>query len=105
MHINVENSILYENALQEKVRRRIRDELPYIVKPMEEGFKYIGFVLKPNAYSFKDCMWLYKKFEGRIGFWIDKFLSRAGRMVLLKAVLQIITVYWDTIAYILKGIL
>ena len=61
MHINVENSILSENGLQEEVRRKIRVELPCIVKPMEEGFKYLGFVLKPNAYSFKDWMWLCKK--------------------------------------------
>ena len=53
MHINVEKSILSENGLQKEVRSRIRDEIPYIVKPMEEGFKYLGFILKPNSYSFK----------------------------------------------------
>ena len=72
---------------------------------MDEGFKYLGFVLKPNAYSFKDWMWLYKKIEGRIGCWTYKFLSRGGRRVLLKEVLQSIPIYWATIAYILKGIL
>ena len=54
MHINVEKSILSENGLTEEVRSRIRAELPYIVKPMDKGFKYLGFVLKPNAYSFKE---------------------------------------------------
>ena len=72
---------------------------------MSEGFKYLGFVLKPNAYSFKDWMWLYKNIEGRIGCWTNKFLSIGGRLVLLKAILQSIPVYWATIAYILKGIL
>ena len=72
---------------------------------MEEGFKYLGFILKPNSYSFKYYMWLYKKIEGRIGCWTYKFLSRGGRLVLLKAVLQSILVYWARIAYILKGIL
>ena len=46
-----------------------------------------------------------KKVEGRIGCWTYKFLSREGRLVLLKAVLQSIPVYWVTIAYIPKGIL
>ena len=50
-------------------------------------------------------MWLYKKIENRIGCWNFKFLSRGGRLVLLKAILQSIPVYWDTIAYIPKGIL
>ena len=72
---------------------------------MDEGFKYLGFVLNPNAYSFKDWMWLYKNFEGKIGCWTYKFLSRGGRLVLLKEVLQSILVYWATIAYIQKGIL
>ena len=103
MHINVEKSTFSENGLPEVIKERIRAESPYILKPMDEGFKYPGFVLKPNAYSFKDWMWLYKKIEGRIECWTYKFLSRGGRLVLLKAVLQSIPVYWATIAYITKG--
>ena len=92
MHINVEKSILSENAITEAIEERIRVETPYILKPMDEGFKYPGFVLKPNAYCFKDWMWLYKKIESRIGCWTFKFLSIGGRLVLLKAVLQSIPV-------------
>ena len=105
MHINVENSILSENGFPEEVRDRIMDEFPYIIKPMDEGFKYLGFVFKPNAYSFNDWKWLYKKIEGRIGCWTYKFLSMGRRLVLLKAVLQSISIYWAMIAYIPKGIL
>ena len=83
----------------------MRTRFPYTIKPMDEGFKYLGFVLKPNACSFKYWMWLYKKIEGRIGCWTYKFLSRRGRLVLLKGALQRISVYWATIAYISKGIL
>ena len=56
MHINMEKSILSENGLTEGMKERIRVVSPYILKPMDEGFKYLGFVLKPNAYSFKDWM-------------------------------------------------
>ena len=101
----MEKSILSENGFSEEIRDRLRAEFPYIIRPMDEGFKYLGFVLNPNAYSFEDWMWLYKKIEGRIGCWTYKFLSRGGRLVLLKAVLQSIPVYWATIAYIPKGIL
>ena len=87
------------------MKERIRVVSPYILKPMHEGFKYLGFVLKPNAYSFKYWMWLYKKIERRIGCWTYKSLSRGGRLVLFKAVLQSIPVYWATIAYISEGIL
>ena len=54
MHINVEKSILSENAIPEAIKERIRAKTPYILKPMDDGFKYLGFVLKTNAYSFKD---------------------------------------------------
>ena len=54
MHINVEKSIMSENGITEAIKERIRGETPYILKPMDEGFKYLGFVLKPNAYYFKD---------------------------------------------------
>ena len=101
MHINVEKSILFENGFPKEIRDKLRAEFPYTIKPMDEGFKYLGFVLKPNVYSFKDWMWLYKK----IGCCTYKFLSRGERLVLLKAVLQSIPVYWATIAYIPKGIL
>ena len=93
MHIIVEKSILSENAITEAIKERIWVETPYILKPMDEVFKYLGFVLKPNAYCFKDWMWLYKKIENRIGCWTFKFLSRGGRLVLLKVVLQSILVY------------
>ena len=54
MHINVEKSILSENSIPEEIKERIRAKTHYILKPIDEGFKYLGFVLKPNAYSFKD---------------------------------------------------
>ena len=37
--------------------------------------------------------------------WENRFLSRGGRVVLIKVVLQNIAVYWDSIVYIPKGIL
>ena len=37
-------------GITKEVKERIRVETPYILKPMDEGFKYLGFVLKPNAY-------------------------------------------------------
>ena len=105
MHINVENCILSENGLSDTIRNKLNLEIPYFVKPLSKGFKYLGLFLKPNAYSFKDWMWLYKKIERRIGCLTNKFFSRGGILVLLKEVLQSIPVYWATIAYIPKYIL
>lgn len=103
MHINVEKYILSKNGLPDTVRNRINSYFPYSIKPLSDGSKYLGFFLKPNAYSFKDWMWLYKKIEGRIGCWTNKFLSREGRLVLLNAVLQSIPIYWATQCIYLKS--
>ena len=51
------------------------------------GFKYLGFFLNPNAYSFKDWIWLYKKVESHISCWANRDLSIGGFLTLLKEVL------------------
>ena len=61
MHINVEKLNLVENSLLEAVQIRIKNEVSFPLKPLSDGFKYLGFYLKANSYSFKDWMWLYKK--------------------------------------------
>ena len=40
MHINVENSILSENSIPKMKENRLIIEVPYILKPLSEGFKY-----------------------------------------------------------------
>ena len=81
---------------------REKELIPVPAAPISEGFKYICFQLKPNA--FQDWTWLYKNIETRISMWDNRFLSRGRCLVLLKVVLQSIPIYWDSIAYIPKGI-
>ena len=40
--------------------------MPFEVKPLEAGFKYLGFFLKTNYYTLADWGWLEKKIEKRI---------------------------------------
>jgi hypothetical protein len=67
--------------------------------------KYLGFVLKPNDYRKEDWIWLLKKLEKRLLSWSHRWLSRAGRLVLVKSVLEAIPVYWMSLSWIPKGIL
>ena len=105
MEINLEKSKLLHNNMNEEVITQARALIPVSTSLVDEGFKYLGFHLKPNSYSTQDWMWLYKKIESIIEMWTNRFLSRAGRLVLLKVVLQSIPVYWASISYIPKGIL
>jgi hypothetical protein len=67
--------------------------------------KYLGFYLKPNDYRKEDWKWLLKKLDKRLNTWSHRWLSRAGRLVLVKTVLEAIPVYWMSLSWIPKGIL
>ena len=93
MIINIEKSMLAHNEFPDKLAQKSKEILAYPTKPLAEGFKYLGFFLKPNCYAFKDWMWLFQKVEARVFSWENRFVSRGGRLVLVKAVLQSIPVY------------
>jgi hypothetical protein len=83
----------------------ITSRLPFRVFDLDEGLKYLGFQLKPNDYRKTDWLWLIAKLEKRLKCWSHRWLSRAGHLVLVKAVLEAILVYWMSLAWIPKGIL
>jgi len=62
--------------------------------PLDKGFKYLGFMLKPNAYRIGDWVWMWKKIDNRISHWVNRYLSLGGRLTLAKVVLESIPVYW-----------
>ena len=105
MIISIEKSILAHNEFPRELVQKSREILAYPKKPLGEGFKYLVFFLKRNCYDFKDWMWLFQKVEARVSSWKNKFMSRGGILVLVKAMLQSIPIYWASIAYIPKGIL
>jgi hypothetical protein len=71
-------------------------------KIIEEGVKYMGFYLTRDCYRKEYWGWLIRKVEKRISTWIYKTLTR-GKLMLLKAVLESIPVYWNSITKIPKG--
>ena len=105
MLVNIEKYMIVHNECLVGLSQESKEILSYPTIPMCDGFKYLGFFLKPNSYGFQDWIWLYKKVEARVSSWENKFLSRGGRLVLIKAFLQSIPVFWASIAYIPKGIL
>jgi hypothetical protein len=51
-------------------------------------------MLKPGAKNSEDWRWLVAKFERKIGYWCNKWLSLGGRYVLVNSVLQSLSVFW-----------
>ena len=71
---------------------------------MAQEVKYL-FRLKPKDYHYDDYLWLYNKLEARILVLCNRCLSRGGRLVLVKKVLENIPVYLMTLVKIPKDIL
>eukprot|EP00253_Pinus_taeda_P031398 PITA_31398 len=72
---------------------------------MGSPFKYLGFWLKPNDYRKEDWSWLIANIEARISHWSFKWLSKVGRLTLIKSVLLSIPVYWAALTWVPKGVL
>eukprot|EP00253_Pinus_taeda_P003164 PITA_03164 len=56
------------------------------------------------GYKIADSIWLISKVEKRMNTWYNRYLSRAGRLTLIKVVLEATSVYWMTLAWIPRGI-
>jgi len=105
MIINEGKFVLVANMNQNDDFHYMVGFFPFQVETMDRGLKYLGFLLKPNNYLKEDWMWLLGKIEKRIMIWSHRWLSRAGRLTLIKSVLEAIPVYWMSLAWIPKGIL
>jgi len=105
MDINVGKSSLISHRLSPREVEDITGHFPFTHSGMDEGLKYLGFYLKANLYQSRDWYWLIGKVEKRLKGWSHKWLSRAGRLVLVKSVLEAIPVYWLSLSWIPLGIL
>ena len=76
----------------------------YRMLPLQSGFNYLGYFLKPLGYRVNDWQWIILKFEKRISHWTNKFLSLGGRLILIQSVLSSIPVYWMGLILFLASI-
>lgn len=104
MSINAQKSSIAHEGLSSMDLDRIATSLPYEVLPMGDSLKYLGFPLNSDSKN-QDWNWLLSKIEKRINLWSYKWLSRTGRLVLIKSVLVAIPVYWIALTWVPKGIL
>jgi len=78
---------------------------PYTTQPLDRGLKYLGYWLKPTSQKIADWVWLVTKVEKRLSCWSYRYLSRAGRLTLIKSVLEATPVFWMALAWIPRNIL
>ena len=105
MEINNGKYSLTTHMLRPEEEAELTRFFPFNTAGLDDGLKYLGFSLKANLYRKQDWYWLVRKVEKRLMVWSHKWLSRAGILVLVKAVLEAILVYWMSLSWIPKGIL
>jgi len=105
MEFNSRKSTISSCLLSDGEIARLKSFFPFETKSIDEGLKYLGFNLKPNCYKKVDWLWLLEKLDKKLKLWSHKWLSRAGRLVLVKSVLEAIPVYWMSLSWIPKGVL
>ena len=105
MQVNYRKSQLILEGFNRQEKSQITSVLPFDVYKLEDPFKYLGFWLKPDKYRKQDWNWLLAKIEAKISHWSFKWLSRVGRLTLIKSILLAIPVYWVVLTWVPKGIM
>lgn len=105
MLVSFQKSMFLNHGVNNITLEQISSFLPYQSSDLNNGVKYLGFFIKPNCYSVNDWIWLLQKVEKRINNWTYRCLSLGGRLVLLKAVLISIPVFWFSLASIPQSII
>eukprot|EP00253_Pinus_taeda_P023068 PITA_23068 len=105
MQINSRKSQVCVADFERRERTRMANLFPFLLQPLDSPFKYLGFWLKPAAYKKEDWNYLIAKIEAKISHWSFRWLSRAGRLTLIKSVLLAILVYWAALTWVPKGVM
>eukprot|EP00253_Pinus_taeda_P008270 PITA_08270 len=105
MKINVQKSTITTVGCTAHETAFALQRFPFNSLTLADGIKYLGFRLKPIGYKIADWLWLITKLERRLQIWYHRYLSRAGRLILIKAVIEATPVYWMDLTWIPKGIL
>jgi len=92
MLINLEKSCIILNHFSNSEEDSLLNIILAQSKPLSDGFKYLGFHLKPDYYKKEDWNMLIRKVETWILVWVNCLLLRGGHLVLLKSILESISV-------------
>jgi ribonuclease HI len=104
LSINYSKSSVHFWGLSEADLLTFKGSLPFTFVHLSEGFKYLGFQLRLGASTPENWKWLVARFESRIHFWCNKWLSLGGRFILVKSILESLPVFWMSLEKIPKKI-
>lgn len=95
LKISIEKSTLYLAGVVEEDENRILSNFPFAKG--ELPVRYLGLPLMTKAMRQQDYFPLVENIRGRISTWTSRFLSYAGRLKLLKAVIMSLVNFWASV--------
>lgn len=81
--INETKSKLIHNGKDESVLEEIRQLFGISSNHIDDGFNYLGFILKLCGFKIKKWEWLIGKFKYKLDSWKHKWMSLGGRLIML----------------------
>jgi len=93
LYMNESKSKLIHNDHDDTVVKEIFGLFRVIYNHVAEGITYLGFTLKPMGYINKDWEWLVVKINQKLDHWKHKCMSMGGRLIMLKSVMQNLSIY------------
>lgn len=97
--------VLYYSQSDMRTITYIKDLFGIAANPMQNGFKYQGYRLKPLCYRISYWKWFIEKFYKRIVGSECRCLSIGERAILTKTVLAQMGVYWAHLFHLPSSIL
>eukprot|EP00253_Pinus_taeda_P004952 PITA_04952 len=100
MEVNKGKSTITLSRTSVDESQRALQAFPFNIHPIDRGLKYLGFWLKPICQRIADWTWLIAKLEKRLTCWSYRYISTAGRLILIKSVLEATPFFWMALAWI-----
>nr|XP_016476659.1 PREDICTED: uncharacterized protein LOC107798203 [Nicotiana tabacum] len=100
---NLNKSCINFGGVNQSTQQQIKEILGY--KKGEFPFRYLGVPMSTKRLSAIQCVPLIEKMLHRIQNWATKYLSYAGKAVLVKSVLFAIQIFWAQIFILPKKVI
>lgn len=85
MEINTNKSCIIYNGFSNQSILLVREICPFPINNLDEGFKYLGFYMKPNKCHISYWVWMVWTVEAQILVWCNCYLSRCVHLMLVKS--------------------
>jgi hypothetical protein len=92
--VNLSKSTAHYSGLSDQDLVDFKAALNFAFSDLNIGFRYLGYHLKTGTHRASYWDWIVAKISHKINLWANKWLSLAGRFILVKSVLEGQTVYW-----------